>query len=325
VLSAATATAAAALAAAPAGAAPPDRPAATGAGAGAEVERLYRDAERATEAYNHAAERADQLTGQVSTAQDRLARGQQRINSLRGALGSLAGAQYRTGGVDPAVRLFLSSAPDGFLDRAATLDRLGTRAAGRLKEFQSVARDLAQDRDEAARGLAELEKNRQAVARHKHTVKRKLAEAGRLLSTLPAAQREAYLPAPPLAPNASGPAAPPSSAHAAAAVAAARSALGRPYVWGANGPSGFDCSGLMQWAYAQAGVGLPRTSQEQRYAGRRVPLAQARPGDLVAYRHDASHIAMYAGHGRVIHAPYPGATVRYDPVGMLPVSSVTRV
>ncbi|WP_236710571.1 C40 family peptidase, partial [Streptomyces sp. 150FB] len=106
---------------------------------------------------------------------------------------------------------------------------------------------------------------------------------------------------------------------------AARRAVGLPYVWGANGPSGFDCSGLTQWAYAQAGVGLPRTSQAQRYAGHRVPLSQARPGDLVAYRDDASHIAMYAGNGQVIHAPYPGAAVRYDPVGMMPVSSVTRV
>jgi cell wall-associated NlpC family hydrolase len=80
----------------------------------------------------------------------------------------------------------------------------------------------------------------------------------------------------------------------------------------------------MQWAYAQAGVGLPRTSQEQRYAGRQVPLSEARPGDLVLYRSDASHVAMYVGGGRVIHAPYPGARVRYDPVGMLPISSVTR-
>jgi cell wall-associated NlpC family hydrolase len=80
----------------------------------------------------------------------------------------------------------------------------------------------------------------------------------------------------------------------------------------------------MQWAYAHAGVHLPRTSQEQRFAGRRVPLSQARPGDLVVYRSDASHVAMYVGNGQVIHAPYPGAAVRYDPVGMMPISSVTR-
>ena len=114
------------------------------------------------------------------------------------------------------------------------------------------------------------------------------------------------------------------SGRAAAAVAAARSALGRPYVWGSTGPDGFDCSGLMVWSYGQAGVGLPRTSQAQRYAGTQVPLSQARPGDLVTYRADASHVGMYAGNGQVIHAPYPGAPVRYDPVGMMPIASVTR-
>ncbi|NED22679.1 C40 family peptidase, partial [Streptomyces sp. SID9913] len=115
------------------------------------------------------------------------------------------------------------------------------------------------------------------------------------------------------------------SGRAAAAVAAARSALGKPYVWGANGPGGFDCSGLTQWSYAQAGVAIPRTSQAQRHAGRQIPLSEARPGDLVVYRSDASHVGMYVGNGQVIHAPYPGAPVRHDPVGMMPISSVTRV
>jgi cell wall-associated NlpC family hydrolase len=96
-------------------------------------------------------------------------------------------------------------------------------------------------------------------------------------------------------------------------------------VWGANGPSGFDCSGLVQWSYAQAGVGLPRTSQAQANAGRRIPLSEARPGDIVTYRGDASHVGMYMGNGQVVHAPYPGAAVRYDPVGMMPVHAVTRV
>lgn len=124
-------------------------------------------------------------------------------------------------------------------------------------------------------------------------------------------------------PELSGAGAP--SGRAAAAVAAARAAVGRPYVWGATGPSGFDCSGLMVWSYRQAGVALPRTSQAQRHAGRHVSLSEARPGDLVTYRSDASHVGMYVGNGQVVHAPYPGAPVRYDPVGMMPVSAITRV
>ncbi|GGQ47024.1 C40 family peptidase [Streptomyces flaveolus] len=293
----------------------------------AEVDRLHTEAEQATEAYNKADERTDALREQVDAAQDEIARKQERINTMRDGLGSLAGAQYRSGGVDPSLVLLLSADPDDYLDKASVLDRITTRQAGELRELRGAMRELSQDRAEAGRKLAELEKGRKAVAAHKKTVERKLAEARRLLGTLPAGERDAYgrasrsgradLPALAGAEAASG--------RSAAAFAAARSALGRPYVWGANGPSGFDCSGLTQWAYAQAGVGLPRTSQAQRYAGRQIPLAEARPGDLVAYRDDASHIGMYAGNGQVIHAPYPGAPVRYDPVGMMPVSSVTRV
>ncbi|MFF4485647.1 NlpC/P60 family protein [Streptomyces sp. NPDC001544] len=292
----------------------------------AEVDRLYREAEQATEAYDKAAERTDRLRHEAGDARDRIARQQERINSMRDSLGSVAGAQYRSGGLAPAVALLLSDDPDDYLDRATTLDRIGARQSDRLTRLQSAMRELSRERARTAEKLAELEKSRKEVAARKRTVENKLARARQLLNSLPAAERAAYARASrsgrggisdlfgATAPN----------ARAAAAVAAARSALGRPYVWGANGPSAFDCSGLTQWAYAQAGVHLPRTSQEQRYAGRQIPLSEARPGDLVVYRSDAGHVGMYAGNGQVIHAPYPGAPVRYDPVGMMPISSVTR-
>ena len=323
-LSAVAATAAAGLTAAPAGAAPQDRP----SGTRAEVDRLFEQAEKATESFNKADERADKLRDDLADLRDSVARGQERINFMRGALGSLAGAQYRSGGIDPSLALLLSSDPDGYLDKASVLDRVTARQARDLSALQRAQRDLSQERAEATLKLVDLERTRKAVARHKRTVEDKLARARRLLEALPAGQRAAYERSSrgggrDGVPDLSG--AVPSSGRAAAAVAAAMSAVGRPYVWGANGPSGFDCSGLMQWSYGRAGVGLPRTSQEQRYAGRQIPLSEARPGDLVAYRSDASHIGMYVGNGQVIHAPYPGAPVRYDPVGMMPVSSVTRV
>ncbi|QNP73167.1 C40 family peptidase [Streptomyces roseirectus] len=292
----------------------------------AEVDRLYTEAEQATEAFNKAGERAKDLRREVSGAQDAIAEQQERINAMRERLGALAGAQYRAGGLDPSIALLFSDDPDEYLDKAATLDRLTVHQAGKLRELQEAMRELAQERTEAAGKLSELEKSRQAVARHKRTVERKLARARELLNSLSPAERADYDRA-----SRSGRDDMPflgggeaSSARAAAAVAAARSALGRPYVWGASGPTGFDCSGLMQWSYGQAGVSLPRTSQAQAHAGRRVPLSQARPGDIVTYRSDASHVGMYVGNGQVIHAPYPGAPVRYDPVGMMPVSSVTR-
>ncbi|MFD0020826.1 NlpC/P60 family protein [Streptomyces sp. NPDC058382] len=324
VLSAAAATAAATLGAATANAEPHDTPQA----AGARVDRLYTEAERATEQYNKAGENAGRLRGEVRRAQDRAARGQERVNGMRTELGSTARAQYRSGGIDPSLALLLSSDPDNYLERAAVLGRANDSRALALTELRKAQRALAQTRAEAARSLAGLERNRAALSRHKRTVVRKLTEARQLLKALPGADRAAFERASRggrdgMMAMAAG--LPAGSGRAAAAVMAVQGALGRPYVWGANGPSGFDCSGLMQWAYAQAGVSLPRTSQAQRYAGRMVPLSEARPGDLVAYRADASHIGMYVGNGQVIHAPYPGAPVRYDPVGMMPVSSVTRV
>ncbi|WP_406154542.1 NlpC/P60 family protein [Streptomyces sp. NBC_01023] len=322
VLSAALATAAAGLGAAPAGAEPHE----SAAAAKSEVDGLYAQAERATQQYDKADEQAQRLRHQVTEAQDGVARGQERLNRMRGALGALAGAQYRAGAVDPSLALLLSSDPASYLDKAAALAQLGAVQAGELHRIQQAQRDLTQRRADATRRLAELRSSRTEVARHKRTVEGKLARARRLLDALPTQQRAQYDQVS-RADRGALPVlgAPPVSGRAGAAVAAARSALGKPYVWGANGPSGFDCSGLMQWAYAHAGVSLPRTSQEQRYAGRQIPLSQARPGDLVVYRSDASHVAMYMGNGQVLHAPYPGARVRYDPVGMMPVSSVTRV
>ncbi|MEI7029716.1 C40 family peptidase [Streptomyces pratensis] len=322
VVTAAAATAAATLTGAPASA----DPQAARESARAAVDRLRGEAEQATERYNEATERADRLRGEADRAQDATARGQERVNRMRDALGAMAGAQYRSAGVDPALALLLSADPDTYLERAAALDRIGARRATALDKLLHAQRKVAQTRAEAIRALAELERNRVVVTRYKRTVESKLRRARELLDSLPARERATVDRASRSGgglPDLSGTA--PGSPRAMAAVAAAHRALGAPYVWGAEGPSGFDCSGLMQWAYAQAGVSLPRTSQAQRYAGRMVPLSQALPGDLVAYRSDASHIGMYVGNGQVIHAPYPGAAVRYDPVGMMPVSSVTRI
>lgn len=329
VLTAAAATAAVAMTGAPATAAP-GHPHDPSAGARAQVDRLFEEAEQATERFNEAGEKAERLRAEVDRAQDAIARGQDRINTMRGILGTFAGAQYRSGGIDPTVGLMLSEDPDAYLEQAAALDRLTGRQTRQLGELREEQRRLGQERGAASRKLAELDLLRRDVARHKRAVTAKLAEARRLLNAMPSEDRADFERAsrsggrPDTLPELPAAGASPLSGRAAAAVLAARSAVGRPYVWGSTGPSGFDCSGLMVWSYRQAGVSLPRTSQAQRHAGRQVPLSQARPGDLVTYRSDASHVGMYVGNGQVVHAPYPGARVRYDPVGMMPVSSVTR-
>ncbi len=101
--------------------------------------------------------------------------------------------------------------------------------------------------------------------------------------------------------------------RAGLAVRAALSRLGRPYVWGATGPDRFDCSGLTQWAYQQAGVPLSRTTYTQIHEGIPVPRSQIRPGDLVFP--STGHVQLAIGGNRVIEAPHAGATVQISPLG----------
>lgn len=101
--------------------------------------------------------------------------------------------------------------------------------------------------------------------------------------------------------------------RAGRAVRAALSRLGRPYVWGATGPDRFDCSGLTQWAYRQAGVPLSRTTYTQIHEGIAVPRSQIRAGDLVFP--SVGHVQLAIGGNRVIEAPHAGATVQISPLG----------
>jgi peptidoglycan DL-endopeptidase CwlO len=109
------------------------------------------------------------------------------------------------------------------------------------------------------------------------------------------------------------------AAELTAALRAAESRRGLPYVWGASGPSSFDCSGLVQWSFAQAGVTMPRVAADQARAGMAVPATQLEPGDLLFYHTDPtdpgyiSHVAIYLGNGWMIQAPQPGMNVEIVP------------
>lgn len=105
---------------------------------------------------------------------------------------------------------------------------------------------------------------------------------------------------------------------------AASTRVGSPYVWGATGPSSFDCSGLTSWAYKEAGISIPRTSQAQIAGGTKVAKADLQPGDIVAFYGGASHVGIYAGNGQVVHAPYSGTTVSYAPLDSMPFYGATR-
>lgn len=109
-----------------------------------------------------------------------------------------------------------------------------------------------------------------------------------------------------------------------AAADSAQSQVGAPYVWGGTSPSGFDCSGLMQWAFAQAGKQIPRTSPAQISGGAPVNINDIQVGDIVGYYGGNSHVAMYIGNGQVVHAINSGTPVKVTDMNYMPVNSVVR-
>ncbi|MFJ4711117.1 NlpC/P60 family protein [Streptomyces sp. NPDC088785] len=294
----------------------------------AKVDRLYREAEVATDRYNGAREDAAEARQKVRALQDEAARREDALNSERQRLGSTAAAQYRTGGVDPSLQLLLSATPDRYLDEASFADRAGTRQAATVSRVRARLRDVEQLRARAAGQVSELRSRQRELTRQKKTVTRKLGEARDLLRRLTPAERAAAPDAGRASRSGADRTAPASEApgpRAAAAIAYARRALGSPYVWGATGPDAFDCSGLTQAAYRAAGVSLPRTTYAQINAGRRVSRSALQPGDLVFFYSGISHVGLYIGNGEMIHAPNPSAPVRIAPIDQMPFAGAARV
>ncbi|MEU9295548.1 NlpC/P60 family protein [Streptomyces sp. NPDC048266] len=317
----------------------------------AKVDRLYREAEVATERYNGAAERADEARAAFDRLRDEAARRTQRLNTARAGLGAVAAAQYRSGGLDPAVQLALTSDPDEYLERAALAEKAGDRQAATVTAVRRELAAIRQLRAESEGRLTALREHEAELRRQKAAVTGRLASARTLLARLTAEERARYEAAAAgrdasgastgsagvngstgsataRADRSSGGGRGPVTApntRAAEAISFARAQLGKPYVWGATGPSGYDCSGLTQAAWRAAGVSLPRTTYTQINAGTRVSRSQLAPGDLVFFYSGISHVGLYIGGGQMIHAPRPGAPIRVAPIDEMPFAGATRV
>ncbi len=194
----------------------------------------------------------------------------------------------------------------------------------KLGEARELLSKLTQEEKER---LAELERKREAEAKRKaEELARKQAaeEEAQRKAAEEAAKEEAEKP------PAEQPADPPASgedsyaAKAEKVLAFARAQIGKPYVWGAAGPDSYDCSGLTQKAWAAAGIELPRTTWDQVKVGTTVSVDNAKPGDLVFFYDDISHVGIYIGNGEMIHAPKPGANVRTESIYYMPIHSVVR-
>ncbi|MFH9607794.1 NlpC/P60 family protein [Streptomyces sp. NPDC017448] len=282
----------------------------------AKVDKLYHEAEAATEKYNGAKEQQDNLKKEVDALQDKVARGQAELNTLRTELGSIATAQYRSGGIDPSVALFLASDPDSFLDQASALDQLTVKQTESLQKIQAKQRTLAQQRQEAQDKLGDLADVRKALGENKKKYQGKLADARQLLNTLTVAEQNKMKQEEQRASRDAGERVAlgneaPASNRGAAALAAAATQIGKAYVSGATGPNSYDCSGLTQWAFAQVNVHISRTTFTQHNDGTKIGRSQLRPGDLVFFN-NLAHVGFYAGNNQILHAPKPGAFVRYE-------------
>ncbi|MFJ3757196.1 NlpC/P60 family protein [Streptomyces sp. NPDC090080] len=310
------------------------------------VDALYRQAESATEKYNAAKEKTGKQRKQVDTLLDDVAQRTDRLNKAREELGSFAAAQYRTGASAPDTSTFLlADTPQDYFDQTQLMNRLTSRQKGAVDDYATQQSATMAKRQEAAKSLETLTETQDDLKTAKSTVQAKLASARELLSQLNAQEKArlaeiekkqraaAAAKAAELAkqqaaaerkdvPSSSAPSSGGSSSSsgsaygtkAAKAIAFARAQIGKPYVWGATGPGSYDCSGLSQAAWKAAGVSLPRTTYDQVNAGTTVSLADARPGDLVFFYDDVTHVGIYIGDGMMIHAPKPGAYVREESI-----------
>ncbi|MFJ2739101.1 NlpC/P60 family protein [Streptomyces sp. NPDC087440] len=300
------------------------------------VDKLYHDAETATETYNGVKEKSVRTKRSLDQLRDEAARRTEQLNVERRSLGSMAAAQYRSGGIEPALQVALTSDPDQYLERAAVAGRAGELQAAKVRGAQRQLAQIARLRGAAGQRFGQLAQEEAELKKQKEKIQGNISEAEELLSRLTGEDRARYaaqdghggegeradrasagreLPRGSVgAPN----------ARAAQAVSFAYSALGKPYVWGATGPSSFDCSGLTQAAWRSAGVSLPRTTYTQINAGQRVSRSQLAPGDLLFFYSGISHVGLYIGDGKMIHAPRPGAPVRIAPIDQMPMVGATR-
>ncbi|MGY3058592.1 cell wall-associated NlpC family hydrolase [Streptomyces sp. TE3672] len=328
------------------------------------VDDLYRQAGTATQQYNQAKEASATQRAKVDALLDDVAERADKLNDARRTLGTYAAAQYRNGSIAPSATFFLADDPQSYFDQSQLMDRMTSRQQKAITDFRTQQVKAAKKRSEAVRSLETLTTTQATLRTSKQDVQKKLGEARTLLSKLTAEEKarlaeierkkeaEAKRKAEELAKQQAAAKAEAdreaeeaakepgggsgtgtgsgtgsdsdATTKAAKVLAFARAQIGKPYVWGATGPASYDCSGLTQAAWKAAGVDIPRTTWDQVKIGTRVATADLRPGDLVFFYDDISHVGIYKGDGMMIHAPKPGANVREESIYYMPIYGSVR-
>ncbi|HEV3354551.1 MAG TPA: NlpC/P60 family protein [Acidimicrobiales bacterium] len=274
----------------------------------------------------YAKAQADLAAANARFAQVKSQMSQAAVNAyMHGGNTSMIEQLVKSNGKDLAVRKTYVEAAAA--DQNSTLDAL--KAA--RQDLQAQQANLKNAADSAKSAAASLASQKAAIdaaiSAQQATLNKVKGDVAALIAQQQAAAaadaqrraQQALSQAATAKPRAKGPAVPagppPPVGHGAgAAVAAAESVIGDPYVYGAAGPSSFDCSGLTMWAWAHGGVSLPHSSQSQYASTTHVAISAVQPGDLLFYYSDIHHVAMYVGGGMMVEAPHTGANVREVPM-----------
>ncbi|RDS62391.1 C40 family peptidase [Streptomyces sp. M7] len=300
----------------------------------AQLEKLYHEASVATDEYNAAEEAAEKQSAEIVELAKKIVKGKEKLAELKERAGAAAAAQYRSGGLPDEAHLMLSDNPQHFLDNTRRVLQGQRATKGLLAELTRTQQDLEQYAKDASAQWRKLEAGRKAKAAAQKKIEKQIKAAEKLESQLEKEERERLAELEAAAARKAQTAwldsgiledlRTKASEQGRKAVAYATDQLGKPYEWGAEGPKTYDCSGLTSQAWASAGRPIPRTSQEQWKRLEHIAVEDMRPGDLIIYNADASHVAMYVGDGAIIHAPRPGRTVTVAGAGSMRILGVVR-
>nr|WP_202513886.1 MULTISPECIES: NlpC/P60 family protein [unclassified Streptomyces] len=321
-------------------AAPSPAPPAPGAPAGgvagllSELQKLYQQAEEATETYNGTAAELKKRAARAKKLDAALVTARRSLADSRDAAGQLAREQYQgRSELSAYLRLLLMRDPEAALTQGQVIQRLAAGRAASVRRLGTAEKRAGELAKESRKVLAEQRTLAARKKKDRDTVRTRLKQVEAKIATLSAAQldevsglaqkntdkaQDALVASGALSSSR------PPTAQGGEAVGYAVRQIGKPYVWGAEGPGSFDCSGLTSQAWASAGRVIPRTSQEQWRQLTRVPMNALRPGDLVVYFPKATHVALYIGNGLVVQAPRPGTSVKVSPVASNPVLGAVR-
>lgn len=281
------------------------------------AEKLNEAHLRAQDDYDENQKKARKASKALASAKKTEAKARVAEARYRKVVNKFAGATYKGGRLDSISAALSGGSVRDYLDRSATIDVLAGQKAAALKKLTNAIEQAEQAqstaiaagktarkaRDEAARNLEDIESRKEALDEQ-------AAEAKDAYDELTGADREQLVgDEGPIPSNIEAP-----GPEAQTAVDSAMSKRGSPYVYGAEGPDTFDCSGLTSWAYSQAGIEIPRSSGAQSESGTPVDKSQLAPGDLVFFYSPVSHVGMYIGDGQMVHAPQEGDVVKVAPV-----------